>query len=301
LKTISKEFIEKEVLPVVLNRGRKHDYFLIKQILEEASYEEEILFCLEDYQNEDGGFGHGLEADIRLEDSSVAATDIAAAVLEDVDYNEVFVQKIVDYYLRAYDEERKGWRIVPNNVDDAPHAIWWNNDKIDESFGYINPNAEVIGFLKKHEDLVEGLNVDDLIEYMIIFLKSKPEAVSMHDLNSLMVMYDNMTSDIKAELKPLMEPYIKKEIVTDQTKWKDYVCMPLDMVKSPDSDFLVGYEQLVEDNLDFYVDYILENKVFEPAWQWYQHDEVFEEIKDEWMGFITYNKLKVLFLFGRIV
>ncbi len=301
MKTLSKSFIEDEVLPIVLRRGRKHDYFLIKQLLEEASYEEEIIFCLEDYQNEDGGFGHGLEADVRLPDSNAASTNIATAVLEDVDYNEMMIQKIVDYFESTFDKDRNGWRIVPSNVDDYPHAIWWNNDKIDESFGYTNPTPEIIGFLYRHIQLVEQLDVQQLIDVMLEYLENDPKGITMHDVFSLLRLYEALQGNEKERLEEILKPLVDEVIELDTSKWSDYVCYPVDLIRDPSSPFLKGYEQSVNDNLDYLVDEFLEHKVIMPSWQWFQDEDVFNSIKDEWMGFLTYSKLKVLFLFGRIV
>ena len=44
-----------------------------------------VLAALQHYQNSDGGFGHGLEADLRTRNSSVIATTVAMQILLSVD------------------------------------------------------------------------------------------------------------------------------------------------------------------------------------------------------------------------
>ena len=51
-------------------------------------------------------------------------------------------------------ESRQIWPIVPPEVDDAPHAPWWNYENSAETFGQflVNPRAEIVGYLHEFSD-----------------------------------------------------------------------------------------------------------------------------------------------------
>ena len=90
---------------------------------------DDVLEELKKYQNEDGGFGHGLEPDFLLPLSSPMATTIAFQILNSLDYiDEKMVKKSVNYLDRTFDKDRMGWWSVPPEVNDYPHAPWWNYD-----------------------------------------------------------------------------------------------------------------------------------------------------------------------------
>ena len=63
----------------------------------EAGNTSKVLTELRRYQNRDGGFGHGLEPDVRLTDSSVIATTIALQTLaeHDADAGHPMVRRVV--------------------------------------------------------------------------------------------------------------------------------------------------------------------------------------------------------------
>ena len=101
------------------------------------------------FQNEDGGFGRGLEPDLQLADSSVLATTVALQILRDigVQSDNELVQGAIRYLLATYDEGTKAWPIIPSNPDDAPHAPWWQYDH-DLSKYLANPRAEIVGYFR---------------------------------------------------------------------------------------------------------------------------------------------------------
>jgi len=93
---------------------------------------DEIAKALKKYQNEDGGFGHGLEPDFWTPDSSAMATTIGLKYLKIVEYlpkAKEMIKKAIEYLENSYNYERKGWYSVPMSVNDYPHAPWWTFDE----------------------------------------------------------------------------------------------------------------------------------------------------------------------------
>ena len=72
-----------------------------------------------------------------METSSVLATTVAFQCLRMVDApgSHPCVGAGVRYLLSAYDANAQIWPIVPPEVDDAPHAPWWNYDGTEKGFG----------------------------------------------------------------------------------------------------------------------------------------------------------------------
>ena len=98
--------------------------------------DEEIINELKKYQNADGGFGHCLEPDVRMPDSSVLATTRAVIVLHEVKEKRVkikMIEDIVHYFESQYDNDRKGFYMVSKEVNNYPRAVWWNYEDIDNS------------------------------------------------------------------------------------------------------------------------------------------------------------------------
>jgi len=113
-----------------------------------------VIDELKKYQNDDGGFGHGLEKDFLLPESSPMATTIAFQILDEIEVtDDDIIKKAIHYYEKTYDNRRVGWMTVSKNINNDPHAPWWNyneEDKctlIDKNWG--NPSSEIIGTLYK--------------------------------------------------------------------------------------------------------------------------------------------------------
>lgn len=73
--------------PYLEQYARKLDLYLYEYLFEGAD-SAPVLKELSVYQNADGGFGHALEADLRLPNSSALATTIALQYLSRINVNE---------------------------------------------------------------------------------------------------------------------------------------------------------------------------------------------------------------------
>ncbi|MBA2875430.1 prenyltransferase/squalene oxidase repeat-containing protein [Thermaerobacillus caldiproteolyticus] len=109
------------------SKARKLERALFEFEFENGS-KEHVVKQLKTYQNEDGGFGNGLEPDFRCKESSALATAIGLHYLSraDADETDEMVKKAVNYLLNTFNKEKMGWQIVPKEVKTAPRASWWN-------------------------------------------------------------------------------------------------------------------------------------------------------------------------------
>jgi len=262
-----------------------------------------VLGNLKKYQNKDGGFGNGLEPDLLLPASSSIATTIAFQILDGIkEKDEEMVCSAVKFYENTFDQDRNGWWAVPSQVNDYPHAPWWNYDTqkkctaIDEYWG--NPSSEIIGILYEHRNELQSINIERLIEYAIKHLNELEEYQSAHEIYCYIRMYKKLPEIYQRQLKGKISKAIKDLLCLDQSKWNTYVPKPLDFVQSKHTPLFAEIEEYVEEDCDYLVD-TTQNGVWHPTWQWNQYEEQWEESKKNWIAFLTIKNYKILREFGR--
>lgn len=259
-----------------------------------------VLRALESYQNDDGGFGHGLEPDIQMPASSVAATDVAVNLLEDIapsPRKTAMIKRIVAYFETTYDKETRSWDIVPPEVDDHPHAVWWNYDAID-GFTYGNPNPEVAGFLAQHRGHLRGLDLQPLVDKVVAHINEAPlETISMHSLLSMLRFYMRVDKVVQASVEERLAELVEALVAFRPDEWEGYVLEPY-KVADIAPEFLREHADALAKNITYH-EAMLATGLPQPAWQWYQYDDVFQRIKDDWVAFLTYGVLKTIKRFGK--
>lgn len=283
--------IEK-TLEFIKRNGRLLDYYLIKNLT--GDFNEDVKKELLKFQNDDNGFGKGLEPDVQMPVSSVLATNIAISILEDIACDDKdLLAGICEYYISQFDYESREFLFVSQVVDEYPHAVWWNFENRD-SFGYFNPTPEVLGFLLKHKYL-HNFDVDKEIEYCVNriandYLEFKDE----HSLYSIIKLYNNVDSLHKELMLPVINESIRGIITLTKEKWLEYSPQPHKLITRK-MEIYNEFKEAFEENLEFVKNSITNDGVWYPEWQWYQFDEFFEDkVKYQWMGYITYERIKLI-------
>lgn len=266
---------------------------------------EPVIEELKKFQNADGGFGHALEPDFMLPDSSPLSTSIAFQFLDEIkNPDKDMVHKAVQYLEKVFVKERSRWFAISEAVNDYPHAVWWHWDKekkqtvIDESWA--NPSAELIGFLNTYREHVTTLNVDELTEYAISWWEKKEEFTSEHDVYCYIRLYRHLPQDLAIRLEKNLIEATKKLVAYDPEKWKSYTPQPLHFANSPNFFLYDVVKDGVETNLDYLINTVNENGVWGPNWTWRQYENVWPQQKVKWEGVITIQNLKVLAAYDRI-
>ena len=139
-----------------------------------------VLDALRSYANADGGFGHGLEPDFLLPESSPMATSIALQILADLKVwaDAPLVVGALDYLAKARDSTFGVWHSAPASVNDHPHAPWWHQgdepataDSSDTAKTLrFNPGPEIIGYFLRwphsnKADVAAWLN--DMMQHLL--------------------------------------------------------------------------------------------------------------------------------------
>ncbi len=148
------------------------------------------------FQNEDGGFGRGLEPDFRCMESSAIASSIGLQILSETGATESnpLVQRVIQYLLKSWDSTSRRWVKVPKEVEGAPRAPWWNYDPHCEDWG--NPSAEIIGFFHEYKGLVSEKMLEDLTQQTTTYIE-KLEKYEFHELLSILRLMERVPDEIR--------------------------------------------------------------------------------------------------------
>lgn len=291
---INKQFVYDKVLPLIKEKGRKIDYLLIQQLFENK--DKEIIEELKKYQNEDLGFGNALEPDVRMPNSSVVASDIAVSILEqvkDIKLKESLIKDLVEYYENIYSEIDGRFYMVPKEVDDYPHAIWWNHKDLDKNFPFGNPDPEVIGFLYQNRKHLKKLSINKLINMVVSFILDENfKNATMHTLLSVLKFHKLVDADVKNLIHDRVHFMIDKELDESYGRWNEYSLEPY-KIYNIDIHFVSHRMEELQENLNFNLERVMKLEVL-PNWSWHQYNDIFEDTKYDWVGFLYYEIIRAL-------
>lgn len=267
-----------------------------------------VLQALSKYQNEDGGFGHGIEPDALIPLSSPFHTTVAIAHLKNFDDQKealTLIERAIYYLELQYNEKRHGWISLPKEVNQYPHTIWWEFDEkeqmtpIDKHYG--NPTAEIIAYLVRYKQFMRKLNVNDLVNYILEYIENIDLFQSEHELYCFIELYHELDGHLKERLERQISKAIHQLLVYDQEKWKtDYVPTPLSFVKHPLMNYFGIDKTQIEINLDYLVQELTENHKITPSWGENFYKGTFKKSYSDWTVIQTLQALIILKNFNRI-
>jgi hypothetical protein len=263
----------------------------------------DVLAAVRAFQNADGGFGHGLEPDIRLADSSVISTTIAFQRFRElgVPADDAVVAKACRYLVETYYAGRVNWPIIPPNIDDAPHAPWWTvGSDLEKSMA--NPRAEIAGYLNQYPEHFPAAMREQVTESVTGYLLDQPDTLEMHDLLCYIRLWEteNLPPDARSKLLDKLKRVVENTVERSPDGWKSYGLQPLAVASSPESPFAASFRDAIEQNLDFIIDAQGEQGAWMPNWSWSQWLDVWAQAKRDWSGYMTLDNLRTLRAFGRI-
>ena len=288
----------------IMNQGRTLDQRRFEFHFEAGSADA-VLAALASYQNEDGGFGNSLEPDIRTSASSAIATTVGFQVLREirVSARHTLVRKGIEYFVVTYDESRQVWPIIPPEVDNAPHAPWWNYESSAETFGQflVNPRAEIVGYLHEFSDGIPTKLLKQLTTAVLEHLDSLPDEMEMHDILCFARLAETENLPNRNKVWETLAQIAASHVARNAEQLTGYVLKPLWLVSSPESPLAAGLKDEVEMNLDFEIEQQGEDGSWSPNFSWGdQYPETWQKAKKEWQSRFTVDTLKTLRDFGRI-
>ena len=288
----------------IMDQGRELDKRRFEFHFETGSADA-VLATLASYQNDDGGFGNSLEPDIRSSASSAIATTVGFQVIREIraSADHPLVRKGIEYFVATFDESRQVWPIIPPEVEEAPHAPWWNYQSSAETFGQflINPRAEIVGYLHEFSDGGPTELLKPLTATVLEHLDSLSDKMEMHDILCLARLAETEALPNREEVWETLARAAAPHIARNAAQLTGYVLKPLWLVSSTESPLATEFKDEVKMNLDFEIEGQGEDGSWSPNFSWGdQYPKAWQQAKKEWQSRFTVETLKTLKDFGRI-
>lgn len=292
--------ILQEVKQYIFSKGRKLEQARWNYHFEQQS-KEEVISCLKDFQNEDGGFAHGLEPDFWTHESNPIDTWVAINILDalNLDSTHPMVKKVLDYLKNCtYQEEYVYYFSIPS-INSYSHAPWWEYSEDRKIVGY-NPSASLWGFILKYENPNSSF-YQVIHEKVTVAIESflKTTTTEKHELVNFIELYTYLNDKEKYKLFfSHLELCVKMAIDVDIDRWfTTYTTRPSDLVRKKEDP---GY-QFAKDLLLREIEIMYENQnnegVWDITWSWDEESDIFKKSRQYWMGFIA---LENVLLFTRV-
>jgi hypothetical protein len=259
-----------------------------------------VLSKLAAFQNEDGGFGHGLEPDTQAADSSVLATTVALQRLQALGAgrSESLVRQAMHFLRTTYSPVHQSWPFVPPSVTNAPHAPWWRYDA-DYTKYWHNPRPEVVGYLLDWGDNdLEQQTLTAVLETI-----SHTKNIAMHDLYCYLRLLETaaLPDDVRRTLTPLVKKWADQLVEVNPQKWGKYGLRPLNVAPTPNSLLASRFADAIEIELDYVVQEQQVDGAWWPTWSWGEaYPDAWQQAKQAWKGVITLRNLLTLQAYGRL-
>jgi len=275
-----------------------------------------ILDVLAEYQNDDGGFGHGLEPDSLTPASGALATSVGLKVLADIGApaTHPLVRAAVGYLRATIDPATRVWRIVPQAAAEAPHAPWWEPEGLASRFNdfRLNPKADIVAQLHALDgaaprEWLQELTADVLatVEEFLAGGSDGSQAASleMHDLIGAVRLLDapGLDAAVAADLRSLLTP-AARSAVAEAGAGAGYGLKPLSVAPRPDSELARALAPEVRGQLDELIHEQAEDGAWWPVWSWGDDTPAGAGRRSRvaWAGVLTLEALRHLQAFGLI-
>jgi hypothetical protein len=290
----AREFIRTYARPLDL---RLFEYYF------EHGPAEAVLAALADYQNADGGFGHGIEPDFRLGASSPMATSVALqyAVAVNTGADHPLVVRALRYLVATYDQVDDYWPATYPNVNTEPHAPWWRVRELrpPEGSDWANPSAELLGYLYCYAQWVSNELLRTITYRARKVLACEETIGGLYRYNILCWQRaaPYLPTAFKNEVEHKIRATFARYPLTDENYAEVRVVW---LAPSPDSILARFLPEVVARSLEREIARPGEDGGWWPGWQWGQYEDVWEIAKREWAGKITVETLHVLRNYGLI-
>ena len=250
----------------------------------EDGSKEDVLAALAAHQNEDGGFGHGLEPDTFNPNSSPLQTQFACEVLYElgeIDPSHPIITGIIRYLDSGVDYKDGKWADSIPTHNDHPHAPWWhyNLENPDKVYNPINPTAHLAGFMIKYSR--PSSTAHKAREIVADVASYQPEhRYSEHHLHCVLRMYQLCVSCGQAEIcAPIDESMLRELALQDLAIVNDYLVVAGLNLR------LIDYAD--DTTIQQYADYIIPKPRPDGTWNiaWSWDDPAWAVAESWWRGY----------------
>lgn len=274
----------------IYSNARRLDVRLFEHHFKGGS-KDDVLQELKKYQNSDGGFGNAIEPDFRLTASSAMAASVGLqyCVEVDTDSNDGLITTAMDYLVTTFSIEHAYWPKTPVLVNDAPHAPWWHVDEIKPpaEASWANPNAELLGYLHRFQDLVPN---------EILVQARKRALENLNNLDTIESLYcfmcwERAYQSVPEPLKSLISEKVEKTLQTFEPNPDTLGEIRVFWIAPTPESFLLSFPSHIRSLHDYEINRQGEDGGWWPTWKWGQYEDVWPIAEREWAGKITVGNL----------
>jgi hypothetical protein len=219
--------------------GRQVEKSLYAFFFDQGSAEA-VIDALSAYQNEDGGFGHAYEPDLRCPDSSALCTTDALAAIWGVGISveHPMIRSAVGYLIDTYDSQAQSWLMVPPAADSYPRAPWWQFSP-DATTTKHNPRPQILGIFWRARDYMPTGLIEELAAVVLKDFMADLPGLEMHDLFNYLRLYHtpDLPQAIKEPLAQHLPDVIQRLVANDPTAWAGYNLRPYAVIESLEDEF----------------------------------------------------------------
>lgn len=269
-----------------------------------------VLDALAAFQNDDGGFGHGLEPDAVTPASGALATSVALRALVEIGAPATHptVGAVAGYLERTFDAETQVWRIVPAATGEHPHAPWWLEDGLAERFnGFrLNPKAEIVAHLLTLRAPVDRAWLSDQVEVLVAEIeKARGTGLEMHDLIAAVRLLEagGLPATSRSTLAACLTELAERSL--SEATGAGYGLRALDLAPLPSSALADALADRVVAELDELIRSQAADGAWWPQWDWGAEPgsaaaTAWQASALAWAGVITLQNLRILAAHGLI-
>ena len=290
----------------LLERARPLERALFLRDYEDGSGSA-VIDALAAFRNRDGGFGHGLEPDLRLPSSSVLATNHALRMLHEIGAppDHPFVSGGIAWLLGAYEPALGTWRSVPPEAEQHPHADHWKWALHADGGPWpraVLPRAEILAQLHRWECCVPARFLADLDRRFLADLAGLDASIGADAIAACEALVQ--TQAAPARLREATAQRVRElggaMVSRDPAAWSGYVAKPLKLAPRPGSTLAASLAAEVSRNLDWEIEQQAADGSWLPNWSWGAYPEAWQQARLEWQGDLTLQALRALRAWGRI-
>lgn len=287
----------------VFNRARPLERALFAFEFENGPAEA-VWEALQPFANADGGFGHALEPDCRVPDSSVLATTTAFPLLvrTGAPADHPLVVGGIRYLVECCDRAWPGWSALPAAANNYPRAFWWNHEPAAarDDPHWSNPSAAVVACLHRFPAEVPSELLQSVTAKALAVLETQVASLAGHDFLTFVELAESLPGPLAAPVWARLKSRARDAIMTDPAQWSSYGVRPLWAVAHPHSPLMDGLGEAVQANLDYEIEQQQPDGSWLPFWAWGRFEADWIVARQEWQGQLTVKTLAALKAFNRL-
>lgn len=281
----------------IYNSARLLDRMRFAYHFEHGS-KQKVIQALKPYQNEDGGFGHALEPDMRCPDSQPVTTEMALSLIDEMDGWDSELLPLLLSYLQELTLPGGGLPRATTAVNHYGHAPWWETQR--DGIPSLNPTGKIIGLLLKspfRKPLLKKEWFQTNISFIWSSLEKGPPG-DYHDGEQWSVFLANAPdADRAARYYGVLDEWLGSPGVIERDPLAEgYVQKVLDYAPTPAS---YAHRFVTTDEVNLHLEELQRQQQPDGGWpiSW---PAVSTAAEQEWRGYVTINHLLTLRAYGRL-